>query len=152
MKASSAALPSLAPRCDVSAYTPHSSLLGALHLIPSWRSGARHNLIFYCSKSKITDGFSATGSPCEPAMAASRLPRVQQFFRLCISLHAHFSIDITAAALCDHLSGTSEEDDIQLNGAEQEQPYQNPKSPLENCALPTIRLLDSGGRRALKNL
>jgi hypothetical protein len=36
IKASSAALPSFAPRCGVWFNTPHSSLLGALHLKPSW--------------------------------------------------------------------------------------------------------------------
>jgi hypothetical protein len=35
-KALIAALPSIAPPCGVLPHTPQSSLLGALHLIPSW--------------------------------------------------------------------------------------------------------------------
>jgi len=35
-KASSAALPSVAPPCGVLAHTPQASLLGALHLTPCW--------------------------------------------------------------------------------------------------------------------
>jgi hypothetical protein len=36
IKASSAALPSLAPSCGVLLHTPQSSLLGALHLTACW--------------------------------------------------------------------------------------------------------------------
>jgi hypothetical protein len=36
IKTSPAALPSFVPHCGVFPYTPQSSLLGALHLMPRW--------------------------------------------------------------------------------------------------------------------
>jgi hypothetical protein len=45
IEVSSAALPSIAPPCDVLIHTPQSSLLVALHLTPQWRPGSHKSLL-----------------------------------------------------------------------------------------------------------
>jgi hypothetical protein len=52
-KASSASLPSIASPCGVLFYTPHSSLLDALHLMFSWWSGILHTMLMSLLISKL---------------------------------------------------------------------------------------------------